>query len=309
MSAQRRPSIEVALAARAEAGEGAVWCDRRQVVWWVDIQGKTVNAFHPAAGENRAWPVGETPGCLALTDGEELILGTKSGLAVFCPATGEVRRLAALEPDLPDNRANDGAVSRDGRFFVGSTAVRPEDRATPGGNLHRLDPDGRIFRVLGGLHVANGIAFSPDNRTMWLSDSWPKVQTVWAFDYDADDGVVANRRVFFDARQTAGRPDGACADANGCYWTAGVGGGEVLRLTPDGRVDLRVKTPALRPSKPCFGGPRLDELFVTTLGAGADPDSSSDGALLVIRCGCVGLPEPRLARWGKFDSAKAQLIE
>ena len=255
-------AAEIALNARAEVGEGAVWCERRQKVWWVDIARKKVNAFHPASGENQFWDVGEMVGCLALTEGDELVLGLQSGLAVFSPGDGGVRPPVPLEPDIPGNRANDGAVSR----------------------------------VLGGLHVANGLAFSPDNRTAYLSDSWPEVQTVWAFDYDAESGALAGRRVFFDARETAGRPDGACVDADGCYWMAGVGGGEILRITPGGRVDRRIALPVSRPSKPCFGGERMETLFVTSIGRGAK-SGEPDGALLAIHGAGAGLPEGRLPKF------------
>lgn len=287
----KTPRVEIACSIGAALGEGCVWCARRRLLWWVDINNQRVNAFNPATGENRAWAAGALVGCLALTDGDALVLALQHELALFSPHDGGVTPLAALEADKPNNRANDGAVSRDGRFFVGTMPLGK--REPPQGALYRYDGDGEVTPLLSGLHVANGIAFGPDNTVAYVCDTHAAVQTIWAFDYDAEDGGLRNRRVFFNTRDYAGRPDGACVDADGCYWMAGVGGAELLRITPAGRLDLRVSLPVARPTKPCFGGANLDTLYVTSAGEGATA-GGNDGDIVAVHSGHCGVAEGRL---------------
>lgn len=280
----------IANAARAETGESPVWCPRRQLLFWVDIGAGVLHAHAPARDQNHSWQLGQPLGCIALTRGDDLILALRDGLFRFSPDSGSLTLIAAPEAHLPLNRPNDGTMSRDGRFFFGTMQMQPD--GVPHGSLYRLDPDGSMTTLLDGLHVPNGLAVSPDNRTLYLSDSWRDVRKVWAFDLD-DRGAISNRRLFFDTTGRPGRPDGACMDAEGFYWSAAIDGGQLLRLTPDGAVDKVVDLPLKKPSKPCFGGPDLGTLFVTSLGMG---DTSEDaGALLALRPGVTGLPEPVLA--------------
>jgi L-arabinonolactonase len=281
--------VEVVLRAGAGVGESPVWCDRRKLLWWVDIPAGMLHAFRPEDRTNRSWSMGQPIGCVALTTGEELLVGLADGIYVFDPGSGSRSLLSRPEPHLPGNRPNDAAMSRDGRFFVGTMAQKPD--GTPRGNLYRIDPDGSTHCLLDGLHVPNGLAVSPDNRTLYLSDSWASVRRIWAFDLD-DRGDISNRRLFFDTASRAGRPDGACVDAEGGYWSAAIDGGELLRLGPDGAVDKVVALPLRKPTKPCFGGPDLSTLYVTSLSGG--DDSVSAGALLAVSAGARGLPEPRM---------------
>ena len=150
------------------------------------------------------------------------------------------------------------------------------------------------------VYTTNGLAFSPDGRTMYLSDSNPSVQTIWACDYDPDTGEPSNRRVFFDARAVAGRPDGGTVDADGCYWMAGVSGWQLVRLTPRGEIDRIVEMPVERPTKPMFGGTNLDTLYVTTIGSKLTPGTETKqpqaGGLFAVRgLGITGVPQVRFA--------------
>jgi sugar lactone lactonase YvrE len=273
-----------------EVGEGIVWCDRRQMLWWVDIGASLVHSHVPATGATAQWEMPDRPGCLALTEGDEVVVALPDGLHLLDPAGGDLNPLASFPDMPPGHRANDGAVSRAGRFYVGTVALG--DRSMPHGALYFYDPRRGMRRLFGGFHVANGLAFSPSNRTAYLSDSWPEIRKIWAYDHDPATGDLTCPRPFFDTAITAGRPDGACIDSDGFYWMAGVGGGEVLRLSPGGDVDLRIEVPVMRPSKPCFGGPNLNTLYVTSIGA---PDGTSDdGKLVRIDVPFRGLREGRL---------------
>ena len=167
----------------------------------------------------------------------------------------------------------------------------------PGGHLFRVDCDGHVDAVVDSVATSNGLAFSPDQRTMYWTDT--AQQLIWAFDYDVETGVAVNRRIFFDAASLPGKPDGACIDADGGYWLACVYGWAVVRITPDGRLDQTIELPVEKPSMPAFAGPGLDTLVVTSISTGgrrpATPGQPEAGALLALDVGVTGVPEPMCA--------------
>lgn len=281
--------VEVVLHVQTEVGESPVWCEQRHLLWWVDITAGLLHAFSPATGQDKSWSMNQPIGCVALTEGPALLVGLHHGMHLFDPESETLTFVCQPEAHLPSNRPNDAAMSRDGRFFVGTMAQKPD--GVPRGSLYRMDPDGSTSHLLDGLHVPNGIAISPDNRTLYLSDSWASVRQIWAFDLD-DSGNISNRRPFFDTTPLPGRPDGACIDEDGGYWSAAIDGGELLRISPDGTVDTRIALPLRKPTKPCFGGENLSTLYITSLNAGGGDDYS--GAILAVRPGRRGLPEPRM---------------
>jgi sugar lactone lactonase YvrE len=144
--------------------------------------------------------------------------------------------------------------------------------------------------------VPNGLAFSPDGRTMYLSDSHPQVQSIWAFDYDTASGMPSNRRLFVDMTALPGRPDGAAIDVDGCYWICGNDAGLVHRFTPDGRLDKSLAVPVKKPAMCAFGGPRLDTLYVTSIRPGGDlSDQPLAGGVFALTPGTQGIAEPAFA--------------
>jgi sugar lactone lactonase YvrE len=165
------------------------------------------------------------------------------------------------------------------------------------GLLHRVEADGTTVTVRSAIGVANGLAFSPDGRTMYFADTHR--DTVWAYDYDVATGDATNERVFLDFGPLPGRPDGACIDEDGCYWIACVYGSMVIRVTPDGAIDRRIGLPVEKPTMPAFGGPSLSTLFITSIGGGGshqtDPAQPDAGGLFAIETGVRGLSEPRFA--------------
>ncbi len=209
--------------------------------------------------------------------------------------TGSWEPWRDLEPAGTGNRLNDGRCDPAGRFWVGSMFERSaEGRRT--GLLHRVEASGVSSTVRSQIGVSNGLAFSPDGRTMYHADT--SLRTVWFYDYDLASGERSKERVFTHYRDLPGRPDGACVDADGCYWTACVGGSAVARLTPNGDVDRVVEVPLVFPTMPAFGGAGLSTLFVTSLRQNGAVLASSehDGHLLAIDVGVSGIPEPIFAR-------------
>lgn len=160
-------------------------------------------------------------------------------------------------------------------------------RAVGGLYSYRAD-GGLVGPVVSNMLTQNGLAWSPDGRTMYLSDSHPQVRTVWAFDYDTETGTPANRRVFLDLTGQKGRPDGAAVDAEGCYWSCANDAGLLQRFTPEGKLDREIALPMAKPSMCAFGGPDLDVLLVTSIDPGTGGDA---GSVVLLRPGVKGVAE------------------
>jgi sugar lactone lactonase YvrE len=276
-------------------GECPVWSAAEQCLYWVDIDAGTLNRFDPATGRNIAYALGEPIGCYGLRRAGGFLLATRSGVHLSGADPTQRTRIAAPEPDKPENRPNDGRCDPQGRFWFGTMCDPPTRSADPQGALYRVDPDGSVTRMVDGIFIGNGLAFSPDGRTLYHSDSFTAVRTIWAWDLDAE-GRITNRRVFATTHGLQGRPDGACVDADGCYWSCHIDGGLVVRYTPDGRIDRTIPMPVKWPTMCAFGGAKLDTLYITSLrrggAAGEDPDQSLAGSLFACRPGVTGVPEP-----------------
>jgi sugar lactone lactonase YvrE len=144
--------------------------------------------------------------------------------------------------------------------------------------------------------VANGLAFSPDERFMFFADTMR--ETVWRFDYDKDQGTIWNQQVFLNLKNMSGKPDGACIDTDGCYWLAHVYGWKVGRYTPEGKLDREIQLPFPKPSMCAFGGSKLDTLFITAITTFPESESGEGkypGGLFAVNPGVCGIPEPRFA--------------
>lgn len=290
------PHVDCALRVRAGTGEGPVWHGEERALYWVDIPARLLNRFDPAAGTNRSWLMPQAIGCFAFRRAGGVIAALQSGFHEVDLATGGTTPRAEPLKGEAGCRFNDGRCDRAGRYFWAGTMGEPPDPQRPRGAFYRYGTDGRCTRMIDGLIVANGLAFSPDGRIMYVSDSHAAVQTIWAFDYDSADGVATDRRVFATTHDIAGRPDGAAVDTDGCYWTAANSGAQLVRYTPAGKVDRRIALPVHRPTMPCFGGADLGTLYVTSMQPlPGEPRHELDGAILAVRPGVTGLPEPRFA--------------
>jgi len=285
------PKVECAVEAANALGETPLWCGRARKLWWVDIEQPALQWLDPASGAREAFRFGELLGTQALTRDGAHLLAQKLTLHRRDAATGALTRHAEVE-SVADNRLNDGRVDARGRFWVGSMD-RQLDR--PNGALYRIDPDRSVTRMFGDVVVSNGIAFAPDSRTFYFTDT--RRHLTWAFDFDLDDGRIANRRIFADHRATGARPDGSCVDVDGCIWTAFFGGGRIMRYRPDGTVDRVIPLPVTNPTCACFGGDDLKTLYITTATIFLTPAQRAAeplaGHVLAIHGMAQGLPEHR----------------
>jgi sugar lactone lactonase YvrE len=291
------PAIDVLGSARTRVGESPLWSAGESALWWVDIEGRRLHRL--ADGVHSSWTTHERLACIALHDAGGLLAAMETGVfrllvqpdgALENQLTSE--RLASVRHPREGMRFNDGRCDRAGRFWV-SSMVRDMSLAAADGALYCHDARGLVKLIAGGLVVGNGLGFSPDGRTMYLSDSHPSVRRIWSFELH-DDGGLGPRREFVDMNAYPGRPDGAAVDADGCYWICGNDAGALLRFTPAGVLDRALKLPISKPSMCSFGGPGLDELYVTSIIPGAPVsgfDAALDGALLRLRPGVQGLAE------------------
>jgi sugar lactone lactonase YvrE len=292
MRTDPKPAIERVVPSHDRLGETPLWCDRTQKLWWIDIEVPKIQSYEPGTGRHDVLPIeGTYLGSLALTDTARHLIAIDLSLLQVDPTSGALTLFAQIESGL-DNRLNDGRVDADGRLWIG-TMDNQLHRGN--GSLYRVDPDGSVTTMLGDIIVSNGIAHSPDNRTLYLTDT--RRFCTWAFDLDRAAGTISNRRLFADYRTSGDRPDGTCVDADGCLWTAFFAGSRVVRYRRDGTIDRTIHLPVTNPTCVCFGGRELKTLYITTARKFLSDDQLGSeplaGSLLAVDGVGQGLPENR----------------
>lgn len=278
-------------------GESPFWHPDEAALYWVDIPGRALHRWTPATSRHQSWSLPAEPGSCAPLPGGDLMLACRDGLWRFNPASGARQPLATPPFDPAQERYNDGKADPQGRFWVGTIY---EPRQPPNAALYRW-AGGRLDRMAGDITVSNGLAFSPDGRTMYRSDT--TAHRIWALDFDGSDGSLSHQRVLAefplkaagqDLRSYGGRPDGAAVDAEGAYWCAMFEGQRLLRIAPDGRVLHEAPLPVRCPTMPCFGGPDLRTLYLTTARHNRPADELAAqplaGCVLQCRVDVPGLP-------------------
>ncbi len=276
-----------------------MWQAGEQSLYWVDIPARKLCRWRASDGNVTIWMAAEMLACIApgATPGT-WVAGMETGVFRLQPQSDgqlESERLSSVAHGHAGMRFNDGRCDRQGRFWAG-TMVSNMSLAAAAGAMYRYDQPNGLQKMLDGFITPNGLAFSPDGKTMYLSDSHPTVQLIWAFDYDTASGTPSNRRVFVDMNQHPGRPDGAAVDEDGCYWSCANDAGQLLRFTPAGKLDRAIPLPVKKPSMCAFGGSNLDTLFVTSIRPeGIDlSDQPLAGAVFALHPGIKGLSEPEL---------------
>ncbi|MEO8507155.1 MAG: SMP-30/gluconolactonase/LRE family protein [Betaproteobacteria bacterium] len=279
---------------RAELGECPVWSAREHSLYWIDINAPSLNRFEPATGRNVVMPLPESIGCFALRQPAGFIIALRSGVFLANPDGAVGRKIADAPYDPARHRFNDGRCDRQGRFFVGSMN---ESRDGPTAGLLRVDADGAVTPIMGDMTISNGLAWSPDGRTMYHADT--PTHTIRAFDYDTATGMPSRPRVFARWTGETDRPDGGTVDSAGNYWTAFYRGGKVLQISPAGTTLAEYPVPAMCPTMCGFGGPDLKTLYVTTARQMREPDELArlpqSGGIFAMRVDVPGLPEPAFA--------------
>ena len=278
------------LDAKALLGEGPIWDARAGVLYWVDISGCKVHIFDPATGADRAIDVGQSVGTVVPRRSGGVMVALRDGFAALDLHSGALTMIADPEAHLPDNRFNDGKCDPAGRFWAGT--MRQAEDQKGAGSLYRLDSDLSVHRMWGDITVANGIAWSLDARTMYYIDT--PTMAVVAFDYSLETGDIANPRPVVHTPNGPGFPDGMTIDAEGMLWVAYWDGWRVVRWDPGtGEALAVIELPVARVTAPWFGGPNLDELYITSARIGLGDEALANqphaGSVFVATPGVRGL--------------------
>ena len=279
--------------------ESPTWDGGR--LFWVDIVGRKIFRHDPASGACDRWSVRDFPTAVALVENSgKAVLALAGGVALFDFETGSAAPFCAPDP-VPGNRLNEGKCDPRGRFWVGSMqsnlnpdgGERKMDRSS--GALFRIDADGAASRHTDfEFGIFNTMAWSPDGKIFYFGDTVRNA--LFACDFDLDDGTIRNRRVLLE-NYPCGGPDGSAMDADGCLWNARFGGGRVVRIAPNGRIDREIPLPVSNPTSCAFGGPSRSRLFVSSATFTLPPEQLAanplEGRLLAAEVDAVGLPDNR----------------
>ena len=278
-------------------GESPFWHPDEAALYWCDIPGKALHRWHPGRQQHDAWPQSSEPACIAPRLGGGLLVAYRDGLFNFDTRRGERHRLCPAPYDEQQERFNDGKADAQGRFWVG-TLYEPRQPALAA--LYCW-ADGQLKRLFDGITVSNGLACSPQGRTLYRSDTTS--HRIFTHTLDATHGTLGPEQVFaqFPVRQAGqaladygGRPDGAAVDSEGHYWVAMFEGQRLLRLSPEGAVVQDIALPVRCPTMPCFGGPDLKTLYITTARHNRSAEELAlqplAGGVLTARVAVAGLP-------------------
>jgi sugar lactone lactonase YvrE len=246
-----------------QAGESPVYDDRRDALWFCDIVRHELHRISLATLEAQKWDFPSEVCSLGLAESGRLVVALRNEVGLFDPDSGDYRKLAEIEADRQDTRLNDGKIGPDGAFWVGTMDDVDRPVKEPIAALYRVDAAGNVERKIDQVIISNGLAFSPDGTIMYHSDSRGPWIDRWHFDKAT--GAISERKRLAVLDEETGRPDGGATDAEGNYWSAGVSAARLNRFSPEGRLIESFSVPVAAPSMPCFGGPGLGRLFVTSL--------------------------------------------
>jgi sugar lactone lactonase YvrE len=259
-------------------GESPFWHPQEQRLYWVDIPGRRLRRMKVSSDLSQShavedWPLQEEPGCFAPAQKGGWVMALRSGVYRAHEWGGALHLLAPAPYDTNKLRFNDGKCDPAGNFWSG-TMYEPRDQAA--GVLYALQANHALQPKADQATVANGLAWSPNGKTLYWSDTGAHCIRAW--DFEVTSQQMTRERVFAQfpakpkdwtygsgvAQTYAGRPDGAAVDAEGFYYAAMYEGHRLAKIAPDGRCVAFIETPVQCPTMPCFGGADLRTLFITT---------------------------------------------
>ncbi len=246
--------------AKATLGEGPAWDAKSQTLYWVDVLEKRIYA-----GSRLFLQLDDVVSCLAPRKDGGFVIAQRFGFWTFDPDTNKLFTLASPKGEPSNNRFNDGKCDPRGRFVAGTMDHNEQETS---GSLYSLSPEGRIKKLLKDVRISNGLAWSPDCKTMYFIDT--PTREVRAFEYDIETGAIANPRLLIHFEDTFGWPDGMTTDSKGNLWIAMWGGARITQWDSKGILMEQFGIPALNPTSCVFGGPDLNQLFITTARVGMD---------------------------------------
>lgn len=293
--ADPNPAVTCVLPAQAMNGESPCWDPREKCLYWVDVPEGVVHRFDPATGKDVHWQMPAKIGSIALGPPGKMIVALRTGVYRFDHESGSLELLAPVPFNPRQFFLNDGKCDREGRFWVGPMfdPLEPVSAGTRTAPLLYLDPDSwRLQPVIGHVSISNGLGWSPDARRMYHADTEKKA--VFAFDFDPAGATLTNGRTLAVIPSPEGGPDGGMVDAEGFYWAAIFGGGRLVRLDPEGKIEREVHLPTKYPTMCAFGGEDLQTAYVTSssklIRSSGKPLAKTDGGIFSFRAPAPGLP-------------------
>lgn len=276
----------IARGVRDMLGEGLLWSDREDALYWTDIIGRKLHRLALGVEAFTSWTLPEMIGWVVeREDAPGLIAGFQSGIVELHLDPLRILPIVSPEPELPGNRRNDAKADRFGRIWAGSMDVGG-GKAT--GALFRLDPDRSLHRIDDGYRICNGPAFSADGSWMYHTDSARSMVYRFAFH---DDGSLGPREDYIAFPRDWGHPDGMTVDAENGLWVAHWNGARVTRFV-EGKPERAIALPTPQITNCTFAGAGLSRMFVTSAADGCDGDPLA-GALFEVDPGVLGLPTAR----------------
>jgi len=286
---------ELLLDSKAMLGEGPAWDAKTQTLYWVDILGKRVHIYKD--GRDEFIQLDELVGCVAPRRDGGLVAALHASFVTLRPAQGDAlsgrghqQAFLASVSEPATNRFNDGKCDPAGRLIAGSMDM---GESNPSGFLYSLESGKPPRKLLEGITISNGLAWSPDYKIFYYIDT--PTRQVRAFDYDLDTGNISNPRVAVEIPASMGWPDGMTSDMEGRLWIALWGGARISKWNPaSGKLEAEVAIPALHSSACVFGGPRRDILYVTSARKGMDESALAQyplsGGVFQIQTQTEGMP-------------------
>lgn len=283
-------AIDLVFDCRNMLGESVVWDPRGDEIIWVDISQGEIWQAEPTVGRVQTHRLATRIGALGLRQKGGFVVALESGFACFDPLTNQIAHVQDVEKDLPTTRLNDGRCDRAGNFVCGGMDEAFGQRAISA--VYRLDAEHSVEALIRHVRCTNSICFSLDGATMYYTDM--PTGRILALDY-APGESPRNPRLFCDADDQPGLPDGSTIDADDCLWNARWGGSRVVRYSPDGKVDRVLELPFTYPTCVGFGGNDYRTLFITSARFPLSRDQLQSephaGGLFAIRPGVAGVPE------------------
>lgn len=283
-------SAECVCETKAVLGEGPSWLSSRKQVLWVDIESSLVCLFDPGKKENKTFAMGCHVGSVVPAANGDVVAATQKGFTRLELDSGNLTPLCDPEEHLPDNRFNDGKCDPSGRFWAGTMGY---DETQTSGSLYVLDENLKSRKILDGISISNGLAWTQDHRTMYYIDT--PTMRVDAFDFDPIDSKIQNRRTAIRIPEGIGYPDGMTIDREGMLWICLWDGWAVTRWNPNTGEQLeKISLPVARATSCCFGGTDMDELYITSASTRLNESELEKqplaGGLFRAKPGVSGLP-------------------
>ncbi len=283
-------TVEHFFSAQNEIAEGPFWSSEEQSIYWVDL-GKCLHCFNSDTRSHQSFSVDIPLTALARRSSGGWIITAHSGIYFWNQESGELTQAAKLTDEKPEMAFNDSVIDRQGRLLTGTSNSEKWD--APDGSLYRLDIDGTFHKLDTGFATANGLALSPDGKTLYLTDMLHGL--IYSYDYDIQTGQVSNRKDLIHIPKDSGTPDGLTVDSEGFIWSA-QHGYKVVRYDPDGKMEREIRVPEELVTCLTFGGKQMNEVFITTAWWGFDKEKRraqpQAGDIFRLETDITGIAEP-----------------